>query len=484
VVDAVARIARAPRALRFMVRLVKGAYWDGEIKRAQEAGPGGYPVFTHKHHTDICLPGLRAGADRPCRRDLPAVRQPQRRHAWRPSCQMARAKPARASRCSACTAWARASTASAGRSSDVPLRVYAPVGEHRDLLAYLVRRLLENGANSSFVHQLADAAVAPCRAAGVARSRSTRAACSRCRWTCTARHARNSRAPTWPAPPTQRCAAAGRRQCGVPPVAEATPADVDAAMAAPAGGFGAWNARRWRSARPCCAAPPTPLEAQLPDFCGLLVQGSAQDAGDCVAEVREAVDFLRYYALQAEQAERPLRRAGHAGRASNGWRAAAGAACSSASRRGTSRWPSLPARWWPRWWPATAWPPSRPSRRPAVARASSRCCTTPACRRTRWRCCTAPARRWAPRWWRTARGRRVLHRQHPGGQAHPAQRWPRRARIVPLIAETGGLNAMVVDSTALPEQVVDAVVQSAFRSAGQRCSALRLLCLHERSPTP
>jgi hypothetical protein len=66
--------------MKFVVRLVKGAYWDGEVKRAQEGGLPGYPVFTHKRHTDICLPGLRRAADRPPRRDLPAVRQPQRRH--------------------------------------------------------------------------------------------------------------------------------------------------------------------------------------------------------------------------------------------------------------------------------------------------------------------------------------------------------------------------------------------------------------------
>jgi RHH-type proline utilization regulon transcriptional repressor/proline dehydrogenase/delta 1-pyrroline-5-carboxylate dehydrogenase len=121
---------------------------------------------------------------------------------------------------------------------------------------------------------------------------------------------------------------------------------------------------------------------------------------------------------------------------------------------------------------------------PGVALEAVRCCTPPACRPTRCSCCTAPARPWARRWWRCRSGRRGLHRLH--------RRWRKIIQralaakdgpIVPLIAETGGINAMVVDSTALPEQVVDAVVQSAFRSAGQRCSALRLLCVHEASPT-
>ena len=103
----------------------------------------------------------------------------------------------------------------------------------------------------------------------------------------------------------------------------------------------------------------------------------------------------------------------------------------------------------------------------------------------RWRCCTGPARRWARRWWPTALTAGVCFT----GSTQVAKAIQRSLAasdgpIVPLIAETGGLNAMVVDSTALPEQVVDAVVQSAFRSAGQRCSALRLLCVHDSIATP
>ena len=102
------------------------------------------------------------------------------------------------------------------------------------------------------------------------------------------------------------------------------------------------------------------------------------------------------------------------------------------------------------------------------------------CRRTRCSCCTAPAKPWAPPWWREPRVAGVVFT----GSTQVAKVIQRALAakdgpIVPLIAETGGINAMVVDSTALPEQVADAVMQSAFRSAGQRCSALRLLCVHE-----
>ena len=106
--------------LRFMVRLVKGAYWDGEIKRAQELGLAAYPVFTHKHHTDISYLACAKRAARPRRRHLPAVRHPQRRHHRRHRADGAGAPPAPPSSCRDCTAWGRGSTA---RCRGSPLRV-------------------------------------------------------------------------------------------------------------------------------------------------------------------------------------------------------------------------------------------------------------------------------------------------------------------------------------------------------------------------
>ncbi|MDP1789548.1 MAG: proline dehydrogenase family protein, partial [Methylibium sp.] len=170
-VHEVARIARA-HGLRFMVRLVKGAYWDGEIKRAQELGLAAYPVFTHKHHTDIsylaCAKALLDHADViypqfathnagtiaaivQMARERQAPFELQRLHGMGegvyrevsrqpPAGELATTPPAPAG----------------GLTARLPVRIYAPVGEHRDLLAYQVRRLLENGANSSYVHQLAD----------------------------------------------------------------------------------------------------------------------------------------------------------------------------------------------------------------------------------------------------------------------------------------------------------------------------------------
>ncbi|MDE2565251.1 MAG: proline dehydrogenase family protein, partial [Burkholderiales bacterium] len=161
VVDEVARVAAAC-GLRFMVRLVKGAYWDGEIKRAQELGLPGYPVYTHKAHTDLSYLACAARL------------MQHREHLY------AQFATHNAGTLAAILALARRTGAEGHfelqrlhgmgegvyrelladpANAGLACRVYAPVGEHRDLLAYLVRRLLENGANSSFVHQLADASV-------------------------------------------------------------------------------------------------------------------------------------------------------------------------------------------------------------------------------------------------------------------------------------------------------------------------------------
>ncbi|MBN8506554.1 MAG: proline dehydrogenase family protein, partial [Burkholderiales bacterium] len=157
VIDAVADIARR-HGLKFMVRLVKGAYWDGEIKRAQELGLAAYPVFTHKAHTDVsylaCTRALLAHKD---------VIYPQfaSHNAGTIAAIVQMAREAGAPfEMQRLHGMGEGVYREVLKDASIGCRVYAPVGEHRDLLAYLVRRLLENGANSSFVHQLADPEVA------------------------------------------------------------------------------------------------------------------------------------------------------------------------------------------------------------------------------------------------------------------------------------------------------------------------------------
>ena len=274
---------------------------------------------------------------------------------------------------------------------ELKLRVYAPVGEHRDLLAYLVRRLLENGANSSFVHQLVR-----CRA---------------CRSTsCCASPLQRMPGPGQPLPRNLYGPArinphgvdlacidqrepllAAWAQVAVPSVREADAAAVDAAMQRLRAACPAWNARPVHERAHILELAAERLEARLPQFCALLVAEGRKTWGDCVSEVREAIDFCRYYALRGPHAAGADGVAGPHRRAQRAARCTA-AACSCASRRGTFRWRSSPARWWRRWWPAMRSLPSRRNRRPAWRRRSSSCCTRPACRATRCSCCTAPAR--------------------------------------------------------------------------------------------
>ena len=153
-IDWLSRMAAAT-GQRIPVRLVKGAYWDSEIKWAQERGLADYPVFTRKVNTDVSyLAAARALLARPDA-ILPAIRHPQR--PYHRGHRRAGGERATTSS-SACTAWARRCIDEVVRPEALgkPCRIYAPVGGHEDLLAYLVRRLLENGANTSFVNRLAD----------------------------------------------------------------------------------------------------------------------------------------------------------------------------------------------------------------------------------------------------------------------------------------------------------------------------------------
>ncbi|HEX6703950.1 MAG TPA: L-glutamate gamma-semialdehyde dehydrogenase [Albitalea sp.] len=474
VVDEVARIARA-QGLRFMVRLVKGAYWDGEIKRAQEQGLAGYPVFTHKHHTDIsylaCARALIGHND---------VIYPQfathNAGTIAAILQMAKTNDARFEM-QRLHGMGEGVYREVMQGTQLPVRVYAPVGEHRDLLAYLVRRLLENGANSSFVHQLADESVdvhallasplhpaaAPALPLPVALYGPRRANSRGVDLTCLAERE-----------PLEQATEATQ----VERIAEATPAEIDAVMARLHAGHPAWNAIALATRAAILRRAADTLEARLPLFCGLLVKEAHKTLGDAVAEVREAVDFCRYYADEAESRLAPQTLPGPTGESNElrlhgrgvfvcispwnfplaiftGQVVAALVAGNSVAAKPAEQTPAVAQR-------MVALLHEAGVPRDALALLHGRGETVGAAlvadKRTAGVCFTG-----------STAVARIIHR------TLAAQDGP----IVPLIAETGGINAMIVDSTALPEQVVDAVVQSAFRSAGQRCSALRLLCVHE-----
>jgi RHH-type transcriptional regulator, proline utilization regulon repressor / proline dehydrogenase / delta 1-pyrroline-5-carboxylate dehydrogenase len=479
---------------KIMVRLVKGAYWDAEIKRAQVEGLDGFPVFTAKHATDMSYIGnarrLLFRTDRiypqfathnahtvaavlHMARDMglgPDKYEFQRLHGMGETLHQIVLK-AEGTRC----------------------RIYAPVGAHEDLLAYLVRRLLENGANSSFVNQIVDEAVSPETVAADPFAVTKTGPVLPIGPTLFAPSRVNSQgfdlthAPTLHSIDTARAAWASHewqarplsasshsdtpRRAGFTStlpvlnpatstttgtVTEATPEDVTAAVT---------TARPWtvhvadRAATLTRAA--TLYEQAAPEIFALLAREAGKTLPDAVAELREAADFLRYYASEALSSDTTA----------NGlW------AC-------ISPW---------------NFPLAIFTGQIAAALATGNAVLAKPAQQT-------PLIAF--------RAVELLHQSGipfdalqllPGGPATGAALTadPRLNGVAftgstatahkirlslaqnaapgtPFIAETGGLNAMIVDSTALPEHAVRDIVTAAFRSAGQRCSALRCLYVQE-----
>ncbi len=485
----IAMLARKYR-VRFMCRLVKGAYWDAEIKRTQELGLPAYPVFTHKHHTDVSY--LACAAALLEANDVIYAQFATHNAATIAAILQMASKPTLATSDAQGPRFELQRLHGMGegiyrevlRNPQIRCRVYAPVGQHRDLLAYLVRRLLENGANSSFVNQLADESVgmdellvSPMRLDAVPSQplpvdmfatapHSTVAARQNSMGLDLTVHA--MRAPLL----------AAYQSTQVPAVPEGTAAHAEAAMARSLTAFPVWHAVPVAQRAAVLRRAADALEHTMPRFCALLVKEAFKTWGDTVAEVREAVDFLRYYADEAERIMQPIHLPGPTGESN--------------TLQLIARGP---------WVCISPWnfPLAIFMGQVAAALATGNTVLAKPAEQTPGVALEAVKLLHAAGV--PADALQLLH--GPGetvGAALVAQ--PRVAgvvftgstqvakiiqralaakdgAIVPLIAETGGLNAMLVDSTALPEQVADAVVQSAFRSAGQRCSALRLLCVHE-----
>jgi RHH-type proline utilization regulon transcriptional repressor/proline dehydrogenase/delta 1-pyrroline-5-carboxylate dehydrogenase len=477
----VTEIARKYK-IRLMCRLVKGAYWDAEIKRAQELGLPCYPVFTHKHHTDVSyLACARALLDAPDAIypqfathnavTIAAIVQMAAR-----SIGVANVATGAQFEFQRLHGMAEGVYREVLKNPLIACRVYAPVGAHKDLLAYLVRRLLENGANSSFVHQLADESVSmdellisplrlepesslplPLDLFGASRKNSAGLDLT----------VRSMRAPLL----------AAYASVQLPQVPQFDVSLISGALATSQESYQKWSKTAVSERAAALRRTADALENQLPKFSALLVKEAFKTWGDAVSEVREAVDFLRYYANEAERVMAPIAMPGPTGESNE--------------LRLTARGP---------WVCISPWnfPLAIFLGQVAAALATGNTVLAKPAEQT-----PGVARE----------GVKLLHAAgvpigalqllHGPGEtvgaalvaapgvagvvftgSTPVAKIIQRAlaakdgAIVPLIAETGGINAMLVDSTALPEQVSDAVVQSAFRSAGQRCSALRLLCVH------
>lgn len=481
-IDHVVALARQHR-VRLMCRLVKGAYWDAEIKRAQELGLAAYPVFTHKHHTDIsylaCARALLAAPD---------VIYPQ--FATHNAGTIA-AILQMSAKTGAPFELQRLHGMGEGVYREVlknPLlacRVYAPVGAHKDLLAYLVRRLLENGANSSFVHQLADESLgldallmSPLRLTPEPSLPLPAAIFGPGR--------RNSAGLDLTVPSHRAPLLAALQTAQLLQVPEFDAKSASKPLAISLSSYQKWSKIEVAVRAEVLRRAADALQAELPRFCALLVKEAFKTWGDAVSEVREAIDFLRYYAGEAERIMAPMVMPGLA----NG--SVTGITGESNTLRLTGRGP---------WVCISPWnfPLAIFVGQAAAALATGNTVLAKPAEQT-------PGVALAAVQLLHAAGvpEGALQLLHGPGETVGAAlvagsgvagvvftgstevaRLINRALaakdgpIVPLIAETGGINAMLVDSSALPEQVADAVMQSAFRSAGQRCSALRLLCLHE-----
>ena len=468
---------------RIMVRLVKGAYWDTEIKRAQVMGIDGFPVFTRKPATDISYIAnarkLLGMTDRIYPQfathnahtvaailHMAEAEQPfefQRLHGMGETLHRL-VKEKNGTRC----------------------RIYAPVGAHRDLLAYLVRRLLENGANSSFVNQIVDEDVAPeivaadpfeaikgdfpALATGPDLFQPERPNSIGFDLTHvpTLKRIEEARSPwkahSWAAVPLLASEADPEPAQPVTnpadtldspgTVAPASAADIETALASAA----PWNAPAAERAAVLNRAADL-YEENYGQIFALLTREAGKSLLDGVAELREAVDFLRYYAANIPDCEPagtftcispwnfPL--------AIFSGQIAAALATGNAVLAKPAEQTPLIAHLAVGLLHEAGVPRDALQLLPGGGAVGAALTSDPRVSGVAFTGSTATALKIR---------RAMAENMAPGA---------------PLIAETGGLNAMIVDSTALPEQAVRAVVESAFQSAGQRCSALRCLYLQE-----
>jgi len=519
-----AYLKRAPRLIehlttlandhtkRIIVRLVKGAYWDAEIKLAQQQGLSDYPVFTRKLHSDICYLA--------CTKKIFDANQflyPQfaTHNAYTIASVIELAGSTREFEFQRLHGMgADLYTHVLQQYPDLVCRVYAPVGKHADLLPYLVRRLLENGANTSFVNRISDTATpvdklindpvlqvqqdggrrhrhiptpphlfAPDRANAMGVHLDNPQALNQLKIGLD-----QYQAATWQAAPS---IAQTERELTFPVYNPADHADIvghvnltqsasiAAAMDTGYNAFFDWSATAATYRAGLLRHLANLFEQHMPELLSLLVREAGRCIPDAVAEVREAVDFCRYYAVLAEQQfATPQTLRGPTGETNSLQLAGRGLILC------ISPW---------------NFPLSIFIGQISAALAAGNCVVAKPASAT------------------PLIAARVINLLHEAGfpsevvqlitgsgdtlshalLSHPhlhgvlftgstttaksiqQQLAQRDGPIVPLVAETGGINCMIVDSSALPEQVVSDVIQSAFNSAGQRCSALRLLYLQQ-----
>ena len=501
--------ASAGSGRRLMVRLVKGAYWDTEVKRAQERGLNDFPVFTRKPATDLCFLA--------CARRLLAARPrlyPQfATHNALTAAAIVEMAGDRDFEFQRLHGMSDALYAEVHEREGFDCRIYAPVGSHKELLAYLVRRLLENGANSSFVNAVNDSDV-PVEAllespqASFADGRAVRhpriampmqlygdrlnsrglELGSRADLDALTAGMDAVRLPITDAAPLieGRLHDGWRRAVHAPAdetMVVGTAAFADETMAAEAvkaarAGFAAWSETPAETRAACLERAADLMEAARDRLMALLAHEAGKTLDDGIAEIREAVDFCRYYAAESQ-------------RLFGGETILPGPAGEENRYRMRGRGVFVAISPW-------NFPLAIFTGQVAAALAAGNSVIAKPAEQTPLIAFEAvrllheagvPVEALQRLTGDGALGAALVGDPAIAGVAFTGSTETGRAinralaakdgAIVPLIAETGGINAFIADATALPEQVADDVVISAFRSAGQRCSATRILFLQE-----
>lgn len=492
---------------RMMVRLVKGAYWDAEIKRAQLDGLPDFPVYTRKIHTDVayvaCAHKLLAATD--------AVFPQFATHNAQtlatiyqlagPDFQIGKYE----FQCLHGMGEPLYDEVVGKQNLDRPCRIYAPVGTHETLLAYLVRRLLENGANSSFVNRISDPKVSvddlttdpvdlveaftpigrphdlislPQNLYGAERGNSSGIDLSN--ETELARLAGNllqTTTQSWHATPLL---ADGSVDGTTSPVLN--PADhrdvvgqvteVEIEAAARIARLAADGAKQWAAVPPadraaCLDRAADIMQSRIEPLMGIIIREAGKSAANAIGEVREAIDFLRYYAEQARRTLGPSHVPLGPIVCISPWNFPLAIFTGQVAAALVAGNPVIakPAGVTP----IIAFESVRILHEAGVPRAALQ--FTPGSGRLGAALIDAEETAGVMFTGSTGVARMI--------QAQLANRLSASGKPIPLIAETGGQNGMIVDSSALAEQVVGDVIASAFDSAGQRCSALRVLCLQQ-----
>ncbi|MCD6056154.1 MAG: putA, partial [Gammaproteobacteria bacterium] len=487
VIDCLAQLAKQHHR-RLMVRLIKGAYWDAEIKDSQVNGYEGYPVFTRKMATDVsyiaCAKKLLSYgklfypqfATHNAQTVATVLHLVENRRDFEFQCLHGMGQ-------------ALYNEIVDKNKYNIPCRVYAPVGSHEDLLPYLVRRLLENGANTSFVNRIVDESVPiarltqnPIKQVSALKNKPHPAIplpknlYGKERENSTGCDLAN---PIVLAELMQSLTILEKETTKAASLIEAAEEEIEEALFAANKAAETWSLTPVAKRAECLEKMANLLQDNRERLISLLTLEAAKTIPDSISEVREAIDFCRYYAMNAKQSlEKPELLRGPTGEYNHlGMHGRGPILCISPWNFPLAIFIGQIAAALAAGNPVLAKPAEQT---PLIAYLATSLFYEAGIAQDVLQLLVGRGETVGARLVADLRIKGVMFT----GSTQTARRINqvlanREGPIIPLIAETGGQNVMITDSTALPEQVVRDAVQSAFGSAGQRCSALRVLYVQE-----